>query len=81
MHFLQLVEVDTKTQPPIGNTKIEPLTSLKFPTEAYMNLKLSYMLASAVTNASNWIYDWLRSFSRYLTLPLWRTEKRLCKTG
>jgi hypothetical protein len=53
----------------------------EFPTEAYMNLKLFYMLASAVTNASNWIYDWLRSFSRYLTLPLWRTEKRLCKTG
>jgi WD40 repeat protein len=24
VHFLQLVEVGTKTQPPIGNTKIEP---------------------------------------------------------
>jgi WD40 repeat protein len=30
VHFLRLVEVDTKTQPPIGNTKIEPLTPLKF---------------------------------------------------
>jgi hypothetical protein len=57
VHFLQLVEVDTKTQPPIGNTKIEPLTLFEIPTEAYMNLKLSSMLASAVTNDSNWIYD------------------------
>jgi hypothetical protein len=30
VHFLQLVEVDTKTQPSNGNTKIEPSPLWKF---------------------------------------------------
>jgi hypothetical protein len=55
-HFLRLVEVDTKRQSPNGNTKIEPLTSLEIHTEAHINLKLSSMLALAITNASNFYF-------------------------
>ena len=55
VHFLQLVEVDTKTAFK-RQYKDRALTSLEIHTEAYMNLKLSSMLTSAVTHASEFYF-------------------------